>query len=103
MRLFIYAFALQVLISTISLTCFAQDKQRTINGKVISFEESFPLKGVSVSVKNGKPLTSTQANGTFTLKVSVDEKLLVVSHEGYETNEVPLTKATEYNIVLKRK
>jgi hypothetical protein len=103
MRLFIYALGLQVFMSAINLNAVAQDTQRTIYGKVISFEESFPLKDVSVSVKDGKSLTSTKANGTFTLKVSENEKLILVSQEGYQTKEVPLTKSAEYNIVLQRK
>ena len=103
MRPFIYIVALQVLISTVSLNCFAQDNQRTIYGKVISFEESFPLKDVRVSVKGVQSSTSTQSDGTFSLKISSDDKVIVISLDGYEIKEISLTKAAEYNIVLTKK
>ncbi len=35
----------------------AQSKTVTINGKVTSFEESLPLEGVSIQVKNSKNAT----------------------------------------------
>lgn len=80
----------------------AQSKTVTINGKVTSFEESLPLEGVSIQVKNSKNATGTQPDGTFTLSVSAEEKLLVISLPGYEKKEIPVTSAKEYDIVLKR-
>lgn len=89
-----------VLLSPVLLN--AQAKTVTVNGRITSFEESLPLEGVSILVKNSSNGTGTQADGSFTLTVLPDEKILLVSLPGYEKKEVPLTKSREYNIVLKR-
>lgn len=81
---------------------FAQNKGITINGKVTSFEESLPLEGANILTKAGKTTTGTQADGSFTLVISPEEKILLVSLQGYEMKEVAITKAREYDIVLKR-
>jgi len=80
----------------------AQSKAIIINGKVTSFEESLPLEGVSILVKGDSVSTGTQADGSFSLPVSRGEKRLLITLAGYEKQEIAITKATEYNIVLKR-
>ncbi len=86
----------------LTASVFSQSKEITVTGKVTSFEESLPLEGAGILAKSGKNATGTQADGSFTLIISPDEKTLQVSLEGYETKEIPITKAREYNIVLKR-
>jgi hypothetical protein len=86
-----------------TLDVSAQDKNSIVNGKVISFEESFPLEGVGIVVKGTKNATGTQTDGTFTLSVSPEDKILVISFDGYETQELKITSSRDYEIVLKRK
>ena len=84
-----------------SNTVLAQSPKK-IQGKVITFEESFPLEGVSVSVKGSKNATGTQTDGTFNLEIKPSDSILVFSQSGYETQEVKISPLqTEYNIVLK--
>ncbi len=88
-----------------SLRAQSGDKEAslTIEGKVINFEESFPLEGAAIRIKGTDMITGTQADGTFNLPVSAADKVLVVSLSGYETREIPLVKdARFYDIVLKR-
>ena len=85
-----------------SITAMAQSKIITINGRVTSFEESLPLEGVSIVVKGDSVSTGTQADGSFSLPIVPGEKRLLISLAGYEKQEIPVTRATEYNIVLKR-
>jgi hypothetical protein len=94
--------AATLLMAVTSQGIFAQNKTFTINGKVISFEESFPLEGVSVAVKGTKNVTGTQSDGTFSLAVTPGDKTLVVTLTGYETQELSITNARDYEIVLKR-
>jgi hypothetical protein len=86
----------------LTATGFTQSKGITISCKVTSFEESLPLEGAGILAKGCKTETGTQADGSFTLIIYPDEKTLQVSLEGYETKEIAITKAREYNIVLKR-
>ena len=80
----------------------AQTKDVVISGKVISFEESLGLEGVSINVKGTDRNTGTQADGTFTILVSPENKILVVRLEGYRTEEVTISSQKTYDIVLKR-
>ena len=83
--------------------CNAQTNERVINGKVISFEESFGLEGVAVEIKGRPYFTGTQADGTFSMTVLPQDKLLVVSLPDYETIEIKITNEKNYDIILKRK
>ena len=85
-----------------AVPAMAQPKTVVINGRITSFEESLPLEGASIQVKNGSNSTGTQADGSFSLAVLPEEKVLVISLQGYEKKEITLTKAREYDIVLKR-
>lgn len=98
--------AVRILFFSVLLSCafpvLAQSKTVVINGRITSFEESLPLEGASIQVKNSSNVTGTQADGSFSLAVLPEEKVLVISLQGYEKKEITLTKAREYDIVLKR-
>ncbi len=83
----------------------AQDKQSTvvITGRVVSFEESLGLEGVTITEKGTKNTSGTHADGTFAISVSSKEAVLVFSLDDYENVELKLTQSTDYAIVLRRK
>lgn len=86
------------------LPALAQSRTILINGKVISFEESLPLEGVSVVVKGTKNGTGTQADGTYTLSLAAADSVLVVSYPDYESQEIRVVRdKREYDVVLCRK
>ena len=62
----------------------------TIRGKITDTLGT-PLRGVSVTVKNAKNGTSTNAAGEFTLNAVPARSTIVVSYVGLETQEVPLS------------
>ncbi|ULQ55922.1 carboxypeptidase-like regulatory domain-containing protein [Flavihumibacter rivuli] len=73
-----------------------------IQGKVISFNESFPLEGVLVQVKGTSTITGTQADGTYSLEIRPIDTMLVFSLSGYERQEVRvMPDKREYDIALK--
>ena len=80
----------------------AQTKNFTINGKVISFEESLGLEGVSINVKGTDKNSGTQADGTFSIALAPEDKILVFKLDGYQTEEVSISSQKSYDIVLKR-
>ncbi|MEO5591934.1 MAG: carboxypeptidase-like regulatory domain-containing protein [Chitinophagaceae bacterium] len=86
----VFANAMLVFMLTCTITCMAQSKPITINGRITSFEESLPLEGVSIQVKGSANNTGTQADGTFSLSVLPAEKILLVSSPGYEKRRYPL-------------
>ena len=98
-RFLVVAFSLFLLMNGFNIN--AQSKEILISGRVISFEESFPMEGAGVSVKGTKYATGTLPDGSFSLKVLPEHKTLVVKLEGYTTQEVPITKARDYEVVLR--
>lgn len=77
---------------------FAQD--RTITGSVKAGDGE-PLIGVTVSAKDQNGGTQTDMDGSFTLEVDEDTKMLILSYVGYENQEITLTGASSYNVVMK--
>ena len=74
------------------LSAFAWSQNKTITGKVT--DQSGPVIGASVIVKNSNIGTTTDQNGNFTLSVPANADVLVISSIGYGTKEVPLVGNT---------
>lgn len=72
-----------------------------ITGKVTRDKTGESIPGVVVKVKNATTATTTDANGSYTIKVSGPQDILVFSHVGYETQERSVGVNKVINIVLK--
>ena len=61
-----------LLSSFVIIFCFTQSiaQQKTISGKVTDATTGQPVVGSSVTVKNSRVATQTDADGTFTLSSS---------------------------------
>ncbi|MEM1327070.1 MAG: TonB-dependent receptor [Bacteroidota bacterium] len=66
-------------------------KQITVQGIVLSEEESEPLIGVNVSMKRGAAGTATDLDGSFSLTVE-EGSVLIISYLGYLSQEVVADK-----------
>lgn len=64
--------------------------QGTITGTVFE-ENSLPLPGASIVVQGTTNGTSTDFDGNFTIEISENEGVLVVSYIGYVTKKIPFT------------
>ena len=95
-------FLLPLVFSTVNGT-FAQLTKKVISGKVVSFEDSFPLEGVSIQVKGKQNSTGTMADGIYQIQIDVSDSILIFSFPGYEKQEIKITRANSYDVVLKRK
>jgi hypothetical protein len=84
------------------LSVVAQENTKVISGMVTSFEESTPLEGVTIVAKGKKLVTGTLLDGGFSLPVSGNDSILVVSMDGYETCEIKISGQHFYEIPLKR-
>ena len=74
-------------------------QSKTITGKVT--DDSGPIAGASVTVKNSAIGTTTDDNGDFTLAVPPDAKTLVITSLGYETREISISGNT-FSILLQK-
>ena len=87
---------------TLALVVFALAAamaQRTIRG-TITGESGEPLIGANVLLKGTSVGVVTDLDGMFNLQATAQGGILVVSYTGYETKEVELTAASEYNVTL---
>ncbi len=73
----------------------ARFQETDVRGKVVDTLGN-GLPGATVSVKNGKGSTSTDAGGNFQLRDVDEGAMLVVSYLGYVTKEVAVSKEFNY-------
>ena len=89
---------LVLMIISSSFSTFAQEK--TITGKVTDQETKAPLDGVTVKVKNTTNVTTTNANGDFTIKVPSTESVITFSYVGFGVYEVKAGSGPTMSIAL---
>lgn len=77
---------------------FAQE--RTVSGKVTSFEDGAALPGVNVLLKGTTIGTITDIDGNYALSVPNDAAVLVFSFIGYTKEEVPVDNRNTIDIQL---
>ena len=74
--------------------------QRTVSGKVTDSATDEPLIGATVLVKGSRSGTVTDLNGMYSLSVSTNNDLLVVSYTGYKSQEIIVGAARTLDIRL---
>ena len=79
------------------ISSYSQGK--TISGAVQD-DKGAPLVGATVSVKDSRVITTTNAQGMFTLSVPASAKTLVISYVGMQNREVAIGANTTFNISL---
>jgi TonB-linked SusC/RagA family outer membrane protein len=87
-----------VLLVCLGLAANAQE--RTVTGTVSSESNGKPLSGVSVTVKGTTTGVTTNADGTYSIKVPGANSSLVFSFVGNARQEIPLKKLSTVNVVL---
>ncbi|HMH24855.1 MAG TPA: carboxypeptidase-like regulatory domain-containing protein [Puia sp.] len=75
---------------------------RTISGQVKSLEDGMPLEGVVVKVKGTDKISGSQQDGAYYIPIAGNDSVLLFSLDEYQTVEVKLSEANEYNIVLRK-
>src|SRR5690606_19806035 len=65
-----------------------RSQQQSVTGRIVD-EQGTPLQGAAVRVKGTAQVTSTDADGRFTLVEVDDAAMLVISFIGYATLELP--------------
>ncbi|PRY09807.1 TonB-linked SusC/RagA family outer membrane protein [Pontibacter ummariensis] len=74
--------------------------QQTLSGRVVSAADSSPLPGATVKLKDSNAGVTTNAEGFFSLPVSKDKLVLVVSFVGFAHREVPVNLPLEEPLVI---
>ncbi|HEY1113674.1 MAG TPA: carboxypeptidase-like regulatory domain-containing protein, partial [Chitinophagaceae bacterium] len=74
-------------------------QERVLTGTVRDDKQA-PLAGATVSVKETKAMTTTDANGQFSIRVGANGKTLVISYVGMEAREVAIGSSNTVNASL---
>jgi len=74
--------------------------QYSVSGKITD-SQGAPLPGASIVEKGTNNGVTSDFDGNFSLEVSDDNVVLVISYIGFATVEVPLNGQTEVEVVLK--
>ncbi|MBD0825169.1 TonB-dependent receptor [Aestuariibaculum marinum] len=75
-------------------------QQIEIKGQVLAALDNAPLPGASILEKGTKNGAVTDFDGNFTIKVTNENAVLVVSYMGYTAQEVPIKGKSKLEIVL---
>jgi len=82
-----------------ALSFYVMAQERTVTGKVTSFEDGTTLPGVNVVIKGTTIGTATDAVGNYSLAVP-ENSILVFSFIGLETKEVTVGTQTSVDVVM---
>ena len=99
MKLKFKMLCLSILLGTIFQQ--AQGQNLAVTGKVTNIENGEPLVGASVAVAGTKNITSTDANGSFSIAVAKGERL-TVTYVGMAPTSIKINNAGTFNIVMER-
>jgi TonB-linked SusC/RagA family outer membrane protein len=91
-----------LLFCLLSTTLTAQISQPTIivTGKVLD-EKGAPFKGATIQVKGGNVNAVSGSDGTYSIQVPGEGSILVFSHVGFATQELPVGQNRTLNISLR--
>ncbi|MXV17663.1 SusC/RagA family TonB-linked outer membrane protein [Hufsiella ginkgonis] len=88
-----------ILLSLLSQAIYAQEWLK-VQGTVVDYMTSKPVKGALISVKGTLRSASTADDGKFTAEAKSLYAVLVVSYPGYQAIEVPLNGRDQVAVVL---
>ncbi len=74
--------------------------QRTVVGTVTSASDNSPLIGATILVKGTDSGTITDIDGSYSIRLSGNDAVIVVSYTGFETQEVSVGSQTAVNVEL---
>jgi TonB-dependent starch-binding outer membrane protein SusC len=84
------------------LLCGQVWAQKVVTGKVTD-ESGNPLQGVSVQVKGGRAITTTDGQGNFSIDAGTTGKILVFTSVNTQPTEVSIGGGNEISVTLKSK
>ncbi|HQH40568.1 MAG TPA: TonB-dependent receptor [Bacteroidales bacterium] len=83
------------------LLCYPVFAQQTVTGKVTDANNGEPLTGATVLIKGTTIGTVTDLDGSYQIKTSTPDDVLVFSFVGYLSQEIKVADQTVINVALK--
>lgn len=79
---------------------FPAQQGRTVTGRVTGADDNLPIPGVSVLLKGTVFGTQTDADGKFSIAISDEAAVLVISSIGYQPREIAVSGSDNIDIML---
>ncbi|MES2775522.1 MAG: TonB-dependent receptor [Bacteroidota bacterium] len=79
---------------------FAAAQEKLLSGKITDSRDGKPMAGVTVTVKGTNVTTTTNSDGTYQLRISAKDPVLLFSYVGFATEEVSAAGKTSLNLAL---
>ncbi|HLX91763.1 MAG TPA: SusC/RagA family TonB-linked outer membrane protein [Puia sp.] len=89
------------LLTILLFVCTYSFAQRVVSGRITDSRDGSPLAGATVSAKNSDVKTQTANDGTFRIRLTEAQKILVISHVGFPNTEISISGKQQINISLK--
>ncbi|KAA0993794.1 vWA domain-containing protein [Dyadobacter aurulentus] len=90
-----------VILLALILSAFALAPERTVTG-IVKDVQHIPLSGAIVSLKGGGIRAVTDSTGKFSITVPAYTKSIQVAAPGFVTRQIPLTSASNIQIILQQ-
>ena len=95
-------FLLLSLLFTNAATARLGGPPKTVTGVVTDASSGAPLQGATVSVKNTATVTSSDADGKFSITVPSDDAVVDISFVGYVTLSLPVKGTNSLSVKLNK-
>lgn len=82
---------------------FVFSQQRKISGKVTNANSGQPVPGATITIKGSNLATVSDGEGVFSITVSNDNAVLLISSVGFDVIEIAVNGKTSIEAVLKEK
>lgn len=80
-----------VLILALLFLQLAYAQSRVIRGRVTDAKDGTPVSGATIKAKTGKAITTSAADGSFSISVDAKESTLIVTFVGFTETQVTIT------------
>jgi tonB-linked outer membrane protein, susC/ragA family len=84
----------------LTVTSIAWAQSHSVTGTVLDADGTTPLVGCTIIVEGTTTGTTTEANGSYSIKVNGNDAVLVFQSLGYETQNIPVGSRTTINVTM---
>ncbi len=95
-----YCFAIVLFLSLFISNELSAQNGATVSG-VIKDDTGFPVPGVNIVEKGTKNFASTDMDGKYSMKLTTDKPVLVVTYVGFESQTITVGGKNTINVALK--
>lgn len=91
-------FVLYIVFSILSVPLYSKELSSTFKGEIVNQETKKPIPDVSIRIINSNKGTVSNKNGEFVLKLDENDKQVLLSHVGFESQTIALDHFKEDSV-----